>query len=102
MAKVEEVTSKTNRIVAKRRADMPPKYRKLYDRCTSGEASPREAIKAQCLECWGWDKRETEQCDNVACPLYELRPYQESQKPVKSPSQRLQRQNSNENLSEGS
>ncbi len=27
--------------IAKRRSDMPSKYRKLYDRCTSGKASPR-------------------------------------------------------------
>jgi hypothetical protein len=60
--------------IAKRRADMPKKYRQLYDRCMSGEASPREAIKMQCLECWMWVRAETETCDNYPCPLYHYNP----------------------------
>ena len=63
--------------IAKRRADTPLLYQKLYDRCMNGEASPRQAIKMQCLECWGWVRAETATCDNVACPLYQYRPYQE-------------------------
>ena len=62
--------------IAQRRADMPKMYRKLYDRCTSGTASPRDAIKTHCLECWGWVRSETATCDNYACPLWRYRPYQ--------------------------
>lgn len=62
--------------VAKHRADMPELYRKMFDRCTSGKASPREAIKMQCLECWGYVRAETTACDNCACPLFAYRPYQ--------------------------
>ena len=68
--------------IAKRRADMPSKFRKLYDRAMSGKASPREAIKMQCLECWAWVQTETAQCDNCACPLFRYRPYQ---KPAQVP-----------------
>lgn len=72
--------------IAERRSDMPRQYRKLYDRCMAGKASPRDAIKMHCLECWGWVKGETEKCDNYACPLYRYRPYQS---PVKSSTEPL-------------
>lgn len=62
--------------IAQRRADMPELYRKQYDRCMTGKASPRDAIKMQCLECWGYVRAETAACDNTACPLYLYRPYQ--------------------------
>ena len=55
---------------------IPTFYRKLYGRCVRGEASPREAIKCQCLECYGWVRSETAACDNAACPLWRYRPYQ--------------------------
>lgn len=77
--------------IAKRRADMPEKYRKQYDRCTSGEASPRQAIKMQCLECWGWVLAEVKECDNYPCPLYRYRPFQSR---AKSPRERVKGQNS--------
>ena len=80
--------------IAKRRADTPKKYRKLYGRCMSGEASPRNAIRMQCLECWGWVQTETARCDNVCCPLFWYRPYQKS---AKSPTGRVREPNSEDN-----
>ncbi|HEG43599.1 MAG TPA: hypothetical protein ENH94_06075 [Phycisphaerales bacterium] len=82
--------------VDKRRAEMPSRYRKLYDRVMSGVASPREAIRMQCLECWGYVKAETATCDNYACPLFAYRPYQ---KPLKSPAEGLGGSNTHENQS---
>ncbi len=79
--------------IVQRRADMPRQYRKLYDRVMVGKASPRQAIKMQCLECWGWVRTETAKCDNYACPLFRYRPYQKS---VKSPTKPLQQPNINE------
>jgi hypothetical protein len=79
--------------IAKHRADMPLKYRKLYDRVVAGKASPREAIKMQCLECWAYVKSETKSCDNYACNLFAFKPYQ---KPVKSPTETLGQLRSNE------
>ena len=79
--------------IAKRRADMPKQYRKLYDRVIAGKTSPRDAIKMQCLECYGWVRSETAKCDNYACPLYCYRPYQ---KAVKSPTEPLEQANVDE------
>ena len=75
-------------MIAKRRGDMPKKYRKLYDRVVTGKASPREAIKMQCLECFGWVQSEMVKCECYACGLYNYRPYQ---KPVKSSTKSLGR-----------
>lgn len=61
--------------IAKCRSGMPSKYRPLYDRCISGEASPQEAVKMQCLQCWGWSQGQTANCDNYACPLFSYRPH---------------------------
>jgi len=48
----------------------------LFSRVYSGEASPRECIKAFCLECNGWDKIAIGNCTASACPLHRLRPFQ--------------------------
>ena len=84
--------NKKHEIVTKRRQDMPRQYRKLYGRVMAGKASPRQAIKMQCLECWGWVRTETAKCDNYACPLYAYRP---CRKAVKSPTKPLQQPNVN-------
>lgn len=67
--------------VKEHRANVPRKYKKLYDRVMSKKAPPREAIKLQCLECWAYVKSETELCDNFACPLYLYRPYRSPPSP---------------------
>ena len=72
---MKETTMKAEQRIKEHRTDVPRKYRKLYDKVMRGEASPREAIRLQCLECWAYIKTETELCDNYACPLYAYRPY---------------------------
>ncbi len=79
-----EARQKAINRVAQRRADMPSRYRKLYDRVMKGEATPRDAIKMHCLECWGWAQIETSRCDNYPCSLYPYRPYQSPQSPPES------------------
>lgn len=71
---------KNQTAIQKRKDIMPSRYQKLYNRVTSSKASPREAIKAHCLECMGWHKNEVILCNSVACPLYRYRPYQKSSK----------------------
>ena len=71
--------------IAQRRVDMPRQYRKLYDRVVAGKASPRDAIKIQCLECFGYVKTEMVKCDSCACSLYSYRPYQETVKSSTEP-----------------
>ena len=63
---------------SKRMKAMPKRYRSIYQRAFSGKASPREAIKAFCLECVGWQREEIKKCTCSACPLYAYRPYQSS------------------------
>lgn len=64
--------------IARRRSFVPVKYQQLYERCIAGTASPREAIKMNCLECWAHVRHETASCDNYACALWQYRPYQGS------------------------
>ena len=54
---------------------MPSLYRGSYLRTATGNASPREAIKAHCLECCGWDRAEVSRCTGLACPLWCYRPF---------------------------
>lgn len=42
----------------------------------SGSASPRAAIKAQCLVCVGYDRAAIKACTGYSCPLWEYRPFQ--------------------------
>jgi hypothetical protein len=76
-----ELTEEQKMSIDKRMSDVPIKYKKLYKRCISGQASPRMAIKMHCLECWGWQNKETMACDNAACPLFNHRPYQNGPSP---------------------
>lgn len=62
--------------VKEHRKDVPRLHLQLYDRVMSGGRSRKDAIKLQCLECWAFVRKETEACDNFACPLFPLRPYQ--------------------------
>jgi hypothetical protein len=54
---------------------VPESFRKLYDRCLTGKAGPRAAIKMQCAECVGYDRDEVTNCTDKGCPLFHLRPY---------------------------
>ena len=63
--------------VAKRRAQIPSKYRAIYDRAVTAK-SLRAAVNAQCLECVCWQRKEITPCTDLACPLYAVRPYQSS------------------------
>lgn len=59
------------------KAGMPQSYRKMYMDAVRGEASPRAAIKINCLECMGFDRGEVKACESDHCPLFQYRPYQE-------------------------
>lgn len=56
---------------------MPPKYRATYRRAVKGK-SLRACINSQCLECCGWQSAEVARCTDLGCPLYAVRPYQDS------------------------
>ena len=63
--------------IAERRAQIPSKYRAIYDRAVTAK-SLRAAVNAQCLECVCWQRKEITLCTDLACPLYAVRPYQSS------------------------
>lgn len=48
----------------------------LFLRVYTGQASPRAAIKAKCLECCWMDEVGIRECTGTACPLWAFRPYQ--------------------------
>lgn len=52
-----------------------PSKRKLFEKVFRGEASPRQAIKAFCLECIGFEIDEIRRCSAPTCPLRAYRPY---------------------------
>jgi hypothetical protein len=41
------------------------------------QASPRSAIKAQCIECQRFEIQGVKECRDTACPLFLHRPYRE-------------------------
>jgi hypothetical protein len=51
-------------------------FRKVYE----GKASPRECIKAFCLECNGWEEAAIRDCPATACPIWRMRPYQSAKR----------------------
>ena len=53
-----------------------PMFRPVLESAYSGEASPRKAIKAFCLECVGYDRKAISGCTAPSCPLWLYRPYQ--------------------------
>jgi hypothetical protein len=53
-----------------------PSKAKLFERVYRGAASPRSAIKAQCLECLGFNTDDIRHCTAPACPLFNYRPFQ--------------------------
>jgi hypothetical protein len=55
--------------------DAPSKV-KLFARVFRGEASPRLAIKAYCLECLQFRVDDIRTCTAPDCPLFAYRPFQ--------------------------
>jgi len=61
-----------------RASQIPQRYTGGYLRAVSGKGRPKDAIKAFCLECVGWQRAEVTQCTALGCPLYTYRPFQDS------------------------
>ena len=68
--------------IQKKLNDMPKDYRNHYKKAMTGR-NRTAAIKSFCLECTGWQRVETKNCDSVACPLYPYRPYNKLLKTLK-------------------
>ena len=61
--------------IEKKKSQIPISYQNIYLKAVTGKASPRQTIKAFCLECVGWAKNEITMCTGTDCPLYRYRPY---------------------------
>ena len=55
---------------------VPKRYRVLVERAFAAKCSPRQAIKAKCLDCSCYQQEEVAHCQVVLCPLHPFRPYQ--------------------------
>ena len=64
--------NRTKRVHA-RRASMPLKFRKAYDKAISGH-SRKSAVNVFCAECCGFEIQEVHHCTSPACPLFPYRP----------------------------
>ena len=51
-------------------------YKPVMLKAYEGTASPRSAIKAQCLICVGYKRDDVSHCTSFSCPLWAYRPYQ--------------------------
>lgn len=60
----------------KRLSTIPESAQSVFQRSWAKKASPRQAIKAQCLECMGFDRKGIAGCTSYACSLWEYRPFQ--------------------------
>jgi hypothetical protein len=56
--------------------DAPPTCRRVLKLAYTGDASPRQAIKAFCLQCLAYNRADVAACTAPACPLFAYRPFQ--------------------------
>ncbi len=61
---------------AKELSQTPAMSRGLVDRAFRGVASPRQSIKARCLQCVGFVRKDVANCTAPTCALWPYRPYQ--------------------------
>ena len=74
-----QTSSLGEKIAAKRAgrlATTPESAKGHFVAAWAGKCSPRRAIKAQCLDCCGFDRHAITDCSCWACPLWGFRPYQ--------------------------
>lgn len=58
-------------------SEAPESAKGSLTRAFSGAASPRAAIKAQCLVCMGYERESIRNCTGYSCPLWQYRPFQD-------------------------
>jgi hypothetical protein len=63
---------------------VPASARGTIQRAFDGTASPRAAIRAQCLACSNFQRDEITACTVVLCALWSYRPFQSARKPSKT------------------
>lgn len=63
---------------------IPDSHRLRYIRALLGTLSPRQAIRAKCVECVGYEdvRSRVSGCTTSICPLWAFRPYQSDESPT--------------------
>jgi hypothetical protein len=69
------VDSRIEERAARGLSNAPVTVQGLLRRAYEGNASPRQAIKAFCLQCTGYDREAVRKCTAPACPLFAYRPF---------------------------
>jgi hypothetical protein len=73
-ATIEKNGKTRDQAMRERLEQIPKRYRPAYRAAMRGR-SRKAAIKAQCLECCGWERTEVQACTDTGCPLHPYRPY---------------------------
>jgi hypothetical protein len=77
---VPKTPSLNQKIAAKRAgrlATTPESAKGHFVAAWAGKCSPRRAIKAQCLECVGFERKAITECTSYGCSLWMFRPFQQ-------------------------
>ena len=56
---------------------VPASQKPLFIGVFTGDRGRTDAIRAKCLDCCHFDRKEVKECRVTACPLWRHRPYQE-------------------------
>lgn len=60
----------------RRLEDCPVSWRGILRRAYQKKGPPRNAIKAFCVQCVGYNRADVANCTALGCPLWPYRPYQ--------------------------
>jgi hypothetical protein len=69
---------------------IPKMYRNRFIQAYEG--SRAAAVAANCLECMGYCRTEVQACDTRTCPMWKVRPYQQSGRRVRITAKKIERQ----------
>jgi hypothetical protein len=58
-------------------SEAPESVKGTLKRAYSGSGGRANAIKAMCLTCVGYDRKEITNCTGFTCPLWAYRPFQQ-------------------------
>lgn len=58
------------------RKGIPSSLEGIYERALKGKGKAN-AIRAKCLDCCGWERKEAVLCQSIECPLFQFNPYRE-------------------------
>lgn len=71
-----EFSDRKRAIMLEQVSEDAPKRLGVFKAVYEGRASPRQCIKAMCLQCCWMDTKAIRDCTDTACPLWAMRPYQ--------------------------